>query len=419
MAISRLREEWVPCTSQPQGYCEINRSSQLLQGTTPLVITVGGLRFNLVDNKPLKVQGSGVTGIGITSPCPGGVGHYSGAAPGSVLDFGADADSGTSPTVDFWYGMWSAGSSGANQYVMGDYNGTTGGGVAAFHTGISGQWGYYDVPSGLTGSGFSLTNGKLYCFVVVKAGSGGVLNVYLDGVARVTLGTSGPSYAPWAVGAIGQNQSVVFNTQSYTLLAGRLKGRAWTVAEVRAFAENPWNILLDRQLIPMPATGAGSAPGAIPPATFSLLPGAATGQIAGSAAGATVTSLLTLLPGAATAGTSGNAPGDTVTSLLTLLPGGATGAASAPGATATAVYSVLPGVASSTGSGVAPGATTLATFSLLPGAATGQLAGSAPGATVTSTLSLLPGAAVSITPGGSNPFTDSLALIQLALMLRK
>lgn len=171
-------------------------------------------------------------------------------------------------------------------------------------------------------------------------------------------------------------------------------------------------------LFAAPAAGGASAPGAITTSNFTLIPGAATA--AANAPGALNTANFTLLAGSGTGGSGASASGATVLSNLTLLAGAATAAANAPGALATSLWSTLAGAATGGGGGFANGAIVTSNFSMLGGAATGGAAATAPGAIVSWNFSLLPGSASNGAGGGSGSLlTNTLALIQLALMLRK
>lgn len=228
---------------QPQNSPKLNMSHPLIAGSTPLAIISGNSRHNLVTGKPLIRNGSVISTTYDTVVRGLGLSLYSVVLQGDATDWGVNADTGLDYSVDFWYGLWRSGSINNNQYLFGDYNGTTGGGLTTYHTGASGQWGYYDVTNGLQNSGESLVDNTLYCFVSVRKNTIGGRDIYRDGSVKITLATGASNQAPWAVGSIGQNQYGTFNTESYTLLAGRLKSIRWTAEQVLAFSKNPFQIL--------------------------------------------------------------------------------------------------------------------------------------------------------------------------------
>ena len=228
----------------------LNYDNQLLKGVRPLVVAANGIFKNLVGNN-LVLSGSPTI-----KGSPTGLGIYNSGIAGDV---GASIDNvGGGRFVDFWHGYYYTGSTATNQYIMGDYNGSLGMGLAGKHSAISGNWGWFN-GSSVDNSGEALVAGTLYTFVIVKEVTSGGVKVYRDGALKITSGSSVANTASWAFGSIGQNQYATFGTETVTLLAGRIDCRAgihWTPAMVARFCADPWQLFEPRRIyVRVPAAG--------------------------------------------------------------------------------------------------------------------------------------------------------------------
>jgi hypothetical protein len=223
-------------TQQPNGRA-INKASPLIASGKLIGLLNGNTRTNLVDGSAAITAGN----VGSLT-CPQGVGVYTpyGGTTSGDLTITVEQGGGSAFT-DFWYGYYYGGSGLAYTYLFGDYNGTTGGGIASKHSGIGGNWGYFD-GAGLTSSGEALTPGTLYCFVVTREVPGGPARIYLNGVLKLTTTIAQPLQTGFTVGSLGPNSYSSYSTESLTFLAGRIRYTGWNAAQVREFCANPWQL---------------------------------------------------------------------------------------------------------------------------------------------------------------------------------
>ena len=236
-----------PLKSQPQSGAQIDWSSPLFAGGSEIAILGPGLR-DLAKGTPLVSNGTNtlaptLSGLGYANAGAGDIGIPVSAYGGSV-------------SVTFWAGYY-YGSVLSNKYLFGDYTGSVGSGLTPRHSNIGNRWGYF-TGNVVVDGGETLVDGKFYVFVVVREAAGGALKVYRDGVLKIASAGSSSYQSTFCAGSIGSNQSTL-RTNCTTLLAGRIRYKSWTAAQVRLFSQNIWQIFKsEERLIWVPdAAGAG------------------------------------------------------------------------------------------------------------------------------------------------------------------
>jgi|GEM_PF-4762292 len=405
---------------QPQvGPLTIGKQCGLLQGAKLLALIVGSnIASNLVDGKPLSIAGTNVKPI----PVQRGVCAANYLGQGDLSATGLEAIGG-GVFVDFWYGYVYGESVVANyNYLFGDYDGTNGHGLAAHHAGIAGNWGYFD-GSALNDSGEALPlNGSLECFVVVRDTVAGTSKVYRNGVLKVTSAGAPVLTSALAVGSLGPNQYSSYATESGTLLAGRLRYKAWDAAAVKSFTNGPWQLFQapdEEDFVAAAGTAAfaGSAVGVASSAgsltTMIKLAGA---ESAATVATAALTTAIALTGAASANGTASAALGTAIKlagqaaasasssgALVTGIPLAGNAAASAAASASLTTGIVLTGAAASA-------ATATAALTTTPAGLTGQAVATASSTALLTTGIALAGAGVTVTTGSASLTTTPAGL---------
>lgn len=216
-------------------------------------------------------------------------------------------------------GFQSPGYGGDAEYLCGTYDGSTGCGITARHTGIGYRWGAFDSGSGLASSlansGEALPNGVQF---LVHVRDGSTHKLYRNGVLMSSTaagnGNAGPT-SRWGHGNLGGG--LAFSTANASVaLSGRF-ARALTDAEVVALSSNPQQFLWGGpEILPLPGLTSGGS--------GVSLSGSGSATSAGSAAFTTAAAL----GGSANAAAAGSAP----LSVRALLQGAAGAAGSAQAA---------------------------------------------------------------------------------------
>jgi hypothetical protein len=360
--------------NQPQsGPFQPDLNGELLAGGKLLALIIGsGYSHNLADGEPLvkngTLQRTAISqGLSVFNPLGGG-------------DLSANIDAaGGSIVVDFWCGRFDLGSP-ANPYLFGDYDGTNGTGLAARHPSIGNRWGYFE--GALNDSGETLVDGTYYTFVVVRDTIAGTAKIYRDGVYKFTSAGAPVFQGKFAVGSIGQNQYSSFGAETMTVLAGRIRFKAWDARMVASFTRNPWQLFQSPQRrIFSAATGGTDTP--VNPSVGAL-------ALSGYSPSIAQTANQALTPNSGTLTFTGYAPAITQPQSVTPAQGSLFITGYAPSITQGVTTTIAPGAGTLAITGYAPAIAQSANNLVFPPTGTLTLTGYAPALAQTTNQAITP-----------------------------
>jgi len=221
--------------SQPGGRIELDRLHPLITGAAEPMLYAGGTH-ELCSNAPVALSYGSIKSYQVATPLGKGLHNY--IAGMGLVDLSVPVvPYGTATSVTFWAGYWT-GVNGSSPCLLSDSG--TSFRIIPSDAPSGGNWKFFS-NFVTTDSGEALVPGQYYVFVMVRTNTTGATRVYCNGVHRVTATATSWTTNKFVIGSAQAGNSY-YRSSCTTLLAGRLKGRAWSDAEVAAFSRNIWQI---------------------------------------------------------------------------------------------------------------------------------------------------------------------------------
>lgn len=235
--MSRMVSVAKPWTRQPPPGTKIDFNNPLAKGLVQLVVNGHEVVRNEMPVFKLKTDVNVAGRGGLGTRC------YDVSDASSGLQYSPTPDIGAGVMTQFCkVGIYNGQEGLQYSYAMGNFNGSTGSGIALHHNGSANCWAMFD-GNGLTSSGEILELYSSPFLVGVRDGSN--IAIYRDGLLKAAAGVASyysVSDAAFCVNSLQLN-TIQWACSSPIQLAGRYN-RVLSEAEIQELSSNPWQIFV-------------------------------------------------------------------------------------------------------------------------------------------------------------------------------